>query len=296
MGAGSREPLADAVIVSGKVVWAPPLEVGMPCRCMSSGFEVAGRITEILDPAKGEVLVLADPAQDSTATQAGETWQLFTPGQPFRASWHRGLHQVQRADGQWESPVVEVIREKKAAVPGWQLSDAVRCDPAYRNRVTGGGVQGTSGRFVGRGENGLSVERRRWTTTLTPDALDVLRTLAEANNLSRNEVVERLLLSRNAAALVVAGGGDGAATTDLPVQDSISSDTLTSAGATAAPLPRPERAGKEKAPGLTAAVAAAIAEHPAKWPHGLAAAIARQHGVSGEAVSQRKKKLLAAAG
>jgi hypothetical protein len=189
-----RDALADAVMVSSKVVWAPPLEPGMPCRAMAHGFEVRARIVEVLDPADGSVMVLADPGQDCTATQGDETWQLFTPGELFRVKWEQGLAAVQRADGRWERPVLEVIREKRKAVPGWQLSDAVRCDPAYRNRTTGGGVQGAGGRYIGRGANGASVERRRWTTTLTPDALEVLRNLADANGINRNEVVERLLL------------------------------------------------------------------------------------------------------
>lgn len=83
----------------------------------------------------------------------------------------------------------------RGALLGWQASDAVRCDPAYRNRTTGGGVQsGDGGRFVGRGEGGTSIERRRWTTTLRPEALDILRELAECHGISRNEVVEALLL------------------------------------------------------------------------------------------------------
>lgn len=75
-------------------------------------------------------------------------------------------------------------------VLGWLISDAVRCDPAYRNRTTGGGVQGEGGRFASRG-----VKRLRWTTTLRPEALDVLREMAESQGISRNEVVEALLLN-----------------------------------------------------------------------------------------------------
>lgn len=206
----AHDPLADAVMVGGQHVWAPPLEVGMPCRCGRFGFEVLGRIAEVIDPADGTVLVLADPGQPETATQGDETWHLFTPGEPFSVKWGQGLSAVQRADGRWEQPVLEVIREKRKAVPGWQLSDAVRCDPAYRHRTTGGGVRGDGGQFIGRGKDGAPVDRRRWTTTLSPDALDVLRTLAEANGLNRNEVVEALLL--NPASL--SGAGDeGAATT-----------------------------------------------------------------------------------
>jgi hypothetical protein len=119
---------------------------------------------------------------------------LFSPGEPFPASWRRGLESIQRADGRWEKPVLEVIREKRKAVPGWHLSRAVRCDPPYRDLVTGGGVRGEGGRFTGRGEGGRSVERRRWTTTLRPEALEVLRELAERHGIDRNEVVERLLL------------------------------------------------------------------------------------------------------
>jgi hypothetical protein len=205
-----RDALADAVMVGSKVVWAPPIEPGMPCRAMAHGFGVRARIVEVLDPADGSVMVLADPGQDCTATQGDETWRLFTPGEPFRVKWEQGLAAVQRADGRWERPVLEVIREKCKAVPGWKLSDAVRCDPAYRNRTTGGGVQGEGGRYVGRGENGARIDRRRWTTTLRPDALEVLRALAEANGIDRNEVVERLLL--NPAGLA-AGNDEGPATT-----------------------------------------------------------------------------------
>lgn len=192
--------MADAVMVSSKVVWAPPLDVGMACRCMCHGFEVLGQIVEVIDPTAGRVMVLADPGHDATATQGDETFRLFTPGEPFPAQWGMGLASVQRSDGRWERPVLEVIRERRKAVPGWQLSDAVRCDPHYRNRITGGGLRGGGGQFIGRGENGAPVDRRRWTTTLTPEALEVLRSLAEANGISRNEVVERLLLDPGALA------------------------------------------------------------------------------------------------
>lgn len=194
-----NDPLPDAVMVSGKTVWAPPVEVGMACNTSRRGFTVMGRIVEVLDAKEGKVMVLADEGQESTVTTGDDydgqvTLTLFTPGEPFEVSWKMGLHAVQRADGRWEQPVLEVIRENRKAVPGWLLSDAVRCDPAYRNRITGGGVQGSGGRFVGRGEGGVSVERRRWTTTLTPEALEVLRSMAEATGMNRNEVVEQLLL------------------------------------------------------------------------------------------------------
>jgi len=195
-----RDPLPDGVIVTGKTTWAPPVAVGMPCRCSQFGFEVVGQIVEVIDPAKGQVMVLADEGQEPTASQSGETWTLFTPGKPFEAKWGRGLSSVQRADGRWEGPVLEVIREKRKAVPGWQLSDAVRCDPAYRDRVTGGGIRGTAGRFQGRGEGGASIERKRWTTTLQPAALEVLRQLADELGIDRNEVVERLLLDPESTA------------------------------------------------------------------------------------------------
>lgn len=191
----SRNPIPDAVIVTGSVVWAPPLDPGSPCRTIRFGWPVSGSIVEVIDRSLGKVLVLADPDQEPTATQDGETWQLFTPGEPFECSWAQGLDAVQRADGRWEQPILETVRERMKAVPGWQLSDAVRCDPAYRNRATGGGVRSEGGRFVGRGPNGASVERQRWTTTLTPEALEVLRTLAEREGINRNEVVERLLLA-----------------------------------------------------------------------------------------------------
>lgn len=197
-----RDPLPDAVFVSSKVTWAPPVEVGMACRAMAHGFRVAGRIVEVLDPKAGEVMVLADDGQDCTATTGEDgqsepvTWTLFTPGQPFAASWQIGLESVQRSDGRWERPVLEVIREKHKAALGWQLSDAVRCDPHYRNRITGGGIRGKGGRFQGRGEGGGSVARMRWSTTLRPDALEVLRELAAELGVDRNEVVERLLLNQ----------------------------------------------------------------------------------------------------
>lgn len=189
------DPLPDAVMVTGKVTWAPPVEVGMACNTSRHGFTVMGRIVEVLDQAKGKVMVLADDGQDSTANQGDKTFHLFTPGQPFRVNWKIGLQAVQRSDGRWEQPVLEVIREKRKAALGWQLSDAVRCDPSYRHKVTGGGIRGEGGRFQGRGERGASVERKRWTTTLRPEALDALRTLAEAHGIDRNEVVERLLLA-----------------------------------------------------------------------------------------------------
>lgn len=86
-------------------------------------------------------------------------------------------------------------------------------------------------------------------------------------------------------------GGDGEALQHQPETLPRPSGTPTSVAPAAAPLPRPERA-----PGLAEAISAAVADHGAAWPRGLAAAIARQHGVSGQAVDQRKRKLLAAAG
>ena len=80
------------------------------------------------------------------------------------------------------------------ALLGWQVSDAVRCDPAYRNRRTGGGRLGESGRFVSPTPDGRPVERQRITTTLRPEALAILREAAERDGISRNEVIERLLL------------------------------------------------------------------------------------------------------
>ncbi len=77
---------------------------------------------------------------------------------------------------------------------GWQVSDAVRCDPAYRHRQTGGGKRGGGGRFERRG-----AERRRWTTTLSEDALAALRERAERQGIDRNEVVEQLLLGAGPA-------------------------------------------------------------------------------------------------
>ena len=183
--------MAEGIVPTGKVVWAPPLAPGMACRTTCFGFGVTGTITEVIDPVKGEVMVLADPGQDCTATQSGETWQLFTPGEPFKAHWESGLNAVQRADGNWERPVYETVRIKNKAIPGWQLSDAVRCDPAYRNRATGGGLPGANGRYVAT-EKGR--HRLRWSTTLLPEALEILRTVAERENLHRNEVVEKLLM------------------------------------------------------------------------------------------------------
>lgn len=89
---------------------------------------------------------------------------------------------------------------------GWRLSDAVRCDPAYRHRVTRGGVQGEGGRFQGRGQGGARVERLRWTTTLRPEALAILRAMADAQGMDRNEVVERLLFAADAGALRLTDG------------------------------------------------------------------------------------------
>jgi len=69
------------------------------------------------------------------------------------------------------------------------------------------------------------------------------------------------------------------------------SDSLTESSPAAAPL-SPTAAATT----LADAVAAAVAEHGATWPRGLAAAIARQHGVSNQAVDQRKKKAVAVMG
>ena len=84
---------------------------------------------------------------------------------------------------------------------GWILSDAVRCDSAYRHRVTGGGVQGAGGRYQGRGPGGASIDRQRWTTTLRPEAMAILRGMAEREHLDRNEIIERLLFAAAAGEL-----------------------------------------------------------------------------------------------
>lgn len=80
---------------------------------------------------------------------------------------------------------------------GWQLSDAVRCDPHYRNAITGGGFKGPDGRFQGRGDGGKKIKRLRWTTTLQPEAMEILREMALKFHLDRNEIVEQLLFAVN---------------------------------------------------------------------------------------------------
>jgi hypothetical protein len=98
-------------------------------------------------------------------------------------------------------------------VLGWQESDQVRCDPESPTSKIRGAAAGHYRPLV----DGAPVERLRWTTTLSTDALEVLRTLSGVHRISRNEVVERLLASPWAAALISPAAPDPEEPADVVV-------------------------------------------------------------------------------
>ena len=92
--------------------------------------------------------------------------------------------------GEWIPCVREKVRTRTQPVLGWAASNR---QAAYRPRSgTENGHKGIV-RKQGKYARESTIERRRWTTTLSIEALEVLDRMSSEMGLHRNEVVEQLV-------------------------------------------------------------------------------------------------------
>ena len=160
----------------------------------------------------------------------------------------------------WVPCIYETVRVKTQPVLGWAASNR---QAAYRPRS--GAENGHKGivRKNGKYATESNIQRRRWTTTLSIEALEVLDRMSSEMGLHRNEVVEQLVARAN---------------------------DLLSSGPTG---DRSNRAAEpDGEPILEEAVMELCQRHGETWPHGLGSSMAERYGVTRQAVASRKKRAL----
>ena len=222
----------QAVSPSAKVVYEPPLEIGTLIRAHGL-LDAPGDTVEIVGFG---VYVVPNP--DGTTREepyAFGLWDSHKEPSIFDfgsfqehcdregiddieaylktdsgRNWLSGGHKVgdQRrfkiGDGRFHSALLgtewvpvfyEMIRTQTQPVLGWSVS---KSQSAFRKRSgTENGHKGVI-RQAGKYARESTIERRRWTTTLSIEALEVLDRMSSEMGLHRNEVVEQLVARADA--------------------------------------------------------------------------------------------------
>ena len=198
-------------------------------------------------------------------TDAGKKWLTGGHKVGDRRKFYLGQGQFHSAllGTEWVPCVYETVRVKTQPVLGWAASTR---QSAYRKRS--GAENGHRGlvREAGKFAPESNIQRRRWTTTLSIEALEVLDRMSSELGMHRNEVVEQLVAR---------------------------ADALLSRGREAATGDRGNRAADlDGQPTLEEAVMDVCQRHGEDWPRGLGTALGERYGVSRQAVASRKKSAL----
>ena len=125
-------------------------------------------------------------------TDAGRQWLTGGHKVGDRRKFYLGQQQFHSAllGTEWVPCVYETVRVKTQPVLGWAAS---KQQAAFRKRSnTENGHRGIA-RKAGRFARESDIERKRWTTTLSIEALATLDQLSSDLKLHRNEVVEQLV-------------------------------------------------------------------------------------------------------